>query len=144
MAKVFRVMKDNGAGKPALGESSATLGVRVPKDIAPDERGDVHPNTGGMSVSPNWESLPPHITPERLRQRGFKGASGRNNAFVWRMGEGAFEASAAGDALQLRPDPNRASEHGFIEPSATMKLEAYREALHDTQPDWVIEEPEEA
>ncbi len=131
-----------------------TLGVRVPNpsdankvyDIAPDDSGDVHPNMGGMSISPTLESLlqnlPSRMIPERLQHLA-PDATGRNNVFVWRMGEGAFTISHIGERLQLRPDPNKPARHGFVEPREVMSLELYREALHDTQSDWVIDEPEE-
>lgn len=143
MPKVFRVMKCDEANRPAIGESSTALGVRIPKDIAPGESGIVHPNTGGMPESPNLESLPPHMIPERLRYSGFKRASGRNSGFVWRMGEGDFEANAISVSLHFRPDPDKPSQHGLVEPSEAMTLERYREALRRTQTHWIVDEPEE-
>ncbi len=37
--------------RPRCGPDARSLGVRVHQDIKPDDKGDVHPETGGMSVS---------------------------------------------------------------------------------------------
>jgi hypothetical protein len=59
MPKVYRVMAmDETRQKPAMGDTAAHLGVRVPADIEPDESGRVHPGTGGMSVDPTCDPGP--------------------------------------------------------------------------------------
>jgi hypothetical protein len=46
---------------------------------------------------------------------------------------------ALSEQLQLRLDPQR-SNHGFVEPGTTMKLEDYQEALAATRDEWSIDE----
>ena len=137
MPRVYRVMKRSD-GKPALGATATTLGVRSSIDIAPDASGDVHPNNGGMSVSPSLRALPMFRVPRRL-QALVPGAAGSNSHAVWRMGEGPFVAGVIAERLQFRPDPQNSS-HGFIEPSDRMSLTEYELALHATQDDWLIDE----
>jgi hypothetical protein len=137
MPRVYRVMK-RGDGKPALGASATTLGVRPSTDITPDASGYVHPNSGGMSVSPSLRALPVFLLPRRL-QALVPGAAGSNSHSVWRMGEGPFVAGAIAERLQLRPDPQNSS-HGFVEPGGGMSLTEYQLALHATQDDWLIDE----
>ena len=140
MPKIYRVMKKDGE-RPMIGSSATTLGVRVPADIRPDASGDVHPGTGGMSVSPSLRSLrslPARLIPTRLRQI-IPGAAGSNSLFVWSMGERPFASGAVTDQLDLRPDPNN-SNHGFVEPGSVMELEVYEKALAATQGTWRIDE----
>lgn len=137
MPRFYRVMKGDD-GKPGLGATATTLGIRPGKDITPDAAGDGHPNSGGMSVSPSLRDLPAFRVPRRL-QNLVPGAAGSNSHFVWRMGEGSFVASAVTEQLRLRPDPENDS-HGFIEPSDTMSIAAYQDAWHATQDDWSIDE----
>ncbi len=134
MPLVFRVMMaDEDA--PQLGSSALALGVRVPTDITADEQGRVHPNTGGMSVSPRLRDLPRHRLPKRFGVRlGLRGAKGNDKARVWRMGSGPFDATPLTSGLCLRPD---SLAHGLIEPDAVMPLVAYEGALHGTRGHWV-------
>jgi hypothetical protein len=59
MPKIYRTMLADG-GKPKVGSASKLLGVRFapnPRaDIPVDEHGNVHPETGGMSVAPERRS----------------------------------------------------------------------------------------
>ena len=52
---------------PKLGASARTLGVRVPRDIEPDQNGDVQPGSRGMSVAPSLRDLPVEWVPKRLK-----------------------------------------------------------------------------
>ena len=66
MPLVYRSMAVDG-DKPMIGSTARTLGVRPgdgPHDgISVDERGNVSPNTGGMSVAPAWRDLESHRIP---------------------------------------------------------------------------------
>jgi hypothetical protein len=146
MPRIFRIMKNDG-GRPMLGSSSTTLGVRLPgsssdPDIVPGPDGDVSPGTGGMSVSPSLtdllERLPPTFIPKRL-QPLVPDAAGSNNLTAWRMGQGSFVAAAVTELLALRPDPDE-PQHGFVEPASLMALDEYVSALHVTQSAWVVDE----
>jgi len=68
-------------GKPTLGEEATDLGVRIPVDIEPDADGNVVPGSGGMFVSPQLTSLPPHRIPKRLYPLVPK-ATGKDFCFV--------------------------------------------------------------
>jgi hypothetical protein len=150
MPKVYRGMLNDG-GRPKLGESGDLLGVRTPTDvlpgvrpdIIPDEDGNVHPMTGGMSVSPSVVKLPPHRIPKRLRLSGVPDARGSDKLpymlHVWAMGEGEFVEGQLAPGLYLRLDPQD-PQHGLIEPDRIMRLEEYRRFVANTQQTWTIEE----
>lgn len=104
-------------------------------DIAPDESGNVHPRTGGMSVAPSWRELPQHRIPKRLRSLCPK-ARGSNDLVVWSMGEGPFQSEAITTQLNLRVDK---PGHGMLEPASTMPLDEYERALADTSDQWEID-----
>ena len=92
MPLVYRVMKQGEDGKPLVGHSATSLGVRVPTDIRPDLARNVGPGTGGMSVSPSLAQLPALLVPTRLRHlvRGAKAWGGKLR--IWKMGSGPFVA----------------------------------------------------
>jgi hypothetical protein len=138
MALIYRSMLADG-DKPQIGPSAKTLGARVPDDIAPDANGKVHPHTGGMSVVSAWCLLPVHRVPRRLKDK-FPRAAGSNALCCWRPGEGPFTAGPIGDRLVFRPDPDKPTRHGFVEPAEAMELAAYQAALAATQDQWVIDE----
>src|SRR5262245_48897386 len=72
---VYRAMREDPGGGPAIGPTARTLGVRPGVDI-PVTSGQVQPNTGGMSVAPDRpENLPP------LRRPPAYGGSGKDP--VW-------------------------------------------------------------
>jgi len=140
MPEIWRGMKTDGE-LPELGSSASCLGVRIGNEDNDDisaANGEVQPGQGGMSVSPTAESIPPHRIPRRLRQQ-YRKAIGTNNHSLWRMGEGAFVASPVTDSLLLRPDPDKPSCHGFVEPSATMTIADYVAAICATRELWVRE-----
>ena len=148
MPKVYRTMKKDNDELPTVEASAKGLGVRsntlsyVPVgnegiDIRYDDRGNVHPKSGGMSVSPHWMQMPPHLVPERLRCPDVPGARARDSVFVWSSGSGDFIEAAFAPGLTLVPDRER---HGAIEPSTTVKLEDYEKALSDTRDTWSIDE----
>jgi len=142
MPKIYRVMKKDG-NNPVLGETASALGVRVPRDIAPDASGVVSPANNGMSVTPSVAALnrmPARMVPIRLKSI-VPGAAGNDNLFAWSMGQGKWTANEEPIApgLQLRPDPTD-DQHGFVEPAVAMPLDEYRAAIDATQNSWQIDE----
>jgi hypothetical protein len=137
--KIFRAMRQT-EGKPEIGPKG--LGVRLPPDphadIVPDDSGQIHPGTGGMSVSPTVGDLPARLIPARLRHL-YPKAAGRDDLFVWSMGSGDFSAGPLAESLALRPDPEREG-HGFVEPDATIATEVYVSALAATRDEWTVDE----
>ena len=144
MPKIYRIMKKDEQDEPLTGNTSATLGIRISTDIQPDGQGNVQPNTGGMSVSPSFTTLirrlPARMVPERFHSI-VPGAIGRNTTFVWSMGEGPFQVGIIHIGLHLAIDA-KDSEHGFVEPDATMTLNEYVSHLHATKAEWKIDESE--
>lgn len=125
MATLFRVMrKDAFDGRPAeSSESGSGLGVRVPWDIEPDEEGIVHPDGRGMSV----RTAPRYF--ERHRRPPAFGGTGKHP--LW-----SIESEDLPEYLTYRPDLGDNPRHGVIEPSYSMDLEAFRDALASTRDDW--------
>jgi hypothetical protein len=100
------------------------LGARAGIDVKPDAQDLVHPENGGISVTPDDPArLPPHLRPESL------GGFGRLPVF-------ALEMRQLGMSLAYRPSRRKPDRHGEIEPSMTMPLTAYQDALCATEPDW--------
>jgi hypothetical protein len=139
MPRVYRVMTvDND--KPLIADSARGLGVRVDgsnSDILADDRGQVSPVNGGMSVAPHWRDLPEARIPVRLREKGILFARGKNHDACWRFGEGDFLLARIADGLQLRPDR---PDHGLVEPDQPMSLEHFRAHLAATRDGWKIDE----
>lgn len=125
-------MTPTSNGLPHIAATARSLGVRVPADIAPDEAGDVHPGSRGMSVAPDLVSLPLHRIPKRLAHLRL-GAVGPDTNVVWSHGEGPFLAGPV--APNLAPVPDK-PDHGVVGPDATMRLSDYEAALAATQPGW--------
>jgi hypothetical protein len=120
---------------PGTGPTARTLGVRIPADLpAPD--GMVSPGTGGMSVSSNWRALPPWRIPSRLSHLA-PDASGRDDLFCWKTGDGTFDSGPLADGLLLRLD---SPTHGLVEPAEVMQVEAFQGLLAATRDLWVIDE----
>ena len=144
MPKIYRIMKKDDQDGPLTGNASATLGIRIPTDIEPDDQGNVLPNRGGMSVSPSFialiRRLPVRMVPERFRSI-VPGAVGRNTTFVWSMGDGPFQKGAVHTGLCLTIDPDD-PEHGFVEPDVIMTLNEYVNHLYATKAKWKIDESE--
>ena len=100
------------------------LGARVPVDIESDVEGNVHPNTGGVSVSPDSAlNLPFFLRPIAL------GGKGGLPLF-------SIHSQELGRALCYRPDPKRPKKHGFVEPAVPMALASYQQELAATSPRW--------
>ena len=125
--ELYRGMKAAGDGMPSAGASAREIGARPGDDIPVDERGFVHPGTGGVSVAPESPSrLPEHRRPPTL------GGNGKDP--VWRLNSRMLP-----DALRYRADTDT---HGTIEPASTMTLTAYQDALRETRSRWTqVETP---
>lgn len=120
----FRTMRLDEAGEPMCGPGAAKLGVRIPKDIAPDEAGLVHPRTGGLSVTPDDPArLPAEFRPESL------GGTSRFPLF-------SIASSALPEALSLTPDARSPRTHWFVEPARSMRSEEFQAILCGTRPNW--------
>jgi hypothetical protein len=139
MPKICRSMVED-VGKPMVGPEGRMLGVRVAPnpqpDIPVDPNGNVQPNSGGMSVAPEW---PYFLVPRRLRAIR-SDARGRNDLVCWSMSEGPFERGDISDGLLLRPDPDNPSKHGFVEPAREMSIDEFQECLAQTRDQWVRDE----
>ena len=124
MTELFRGMKEDANGMPEIGEISRGLGVRPGFDVRAKDLGDlVGSGQGGMSVSPDDpQSLPYFRRPPAL--------GGTSKDPVWRI-----TVADLGPDLQYRPDPTHAG-HGFVEPSRSMTLAEYQQALAQTQRHW--------
>jgi hypothetical protein len=122
-------------GSPSTGPTNYQLGVRTNagaySDVEIDAHGNVHPGTGGMSVSPDH---PEHL-PFYRRPAEWKGKA------TWRYPVWAISAEHLGPDLAYRPSEDNPSGHGYIEPAFTMPFDRYREALEATRPHWDIVVP---
>jgi hypothetical protein len=125
----FRAMTPDVDGFPQTGRSARMLGVRVPQDIAADEKGFVKPETGGMSVAPNsaW-SVPTHRRPRGMG----KGSSGRIDDRIYALANTAVPS----DKLKVRLDPEYPQRHAFVEPAIAIDLKGYEMNLVATRNDW--------
>ena len=125
---------------PLVGSGKNMLGVRVPPDpnadIEPNDEGFVQPEAGGMSVAPSWRDLPHFLIPKRLKELAPK-ARGRNDLICFRFGDGNFEFSNVIEKLVLRPN---SSTHGEVQPSVSMLLADYQNAIAATLEGWTKDE----
>jgi hypothetical protein len=125
---LYRAMTEED-GAPALGASARKLGARLDIDIEPDGAGLVHPDAGGMSVSPESpRNLPRHRRPPEW------GGNGADP--VWEI-----SSQSLGPELTYRADPDLPDEHGFIEPIEPMSFDEYQDALAATRNDWRLAVP---
>ena len=122
---VFRAMQEDSDGKPLVERSARALGVRISGpsiDIPIDEKGEVIPETGGMSVTPDSLYLLPYI-----RKPKALGGEGRDPVF-------SFQVINLPSTLALRRDT---ASHALVEPSKSCLFEEYEQNLHGTREDWV-------
>lgn len=122
--ELYRAMKRADDERPLCEDSARGLGARVPTDIGADSAGDVHPETGGMSVTPD--------DPTRmnmLRRPRALGGLGKDPLWV-------LDDVALTDELTWRRDPADPEVHAFVEPVRVMPLESYRHALCETRNQW--------
>lgn len=129
MANMFRGMRPEPNGRPQVGRSASQLGVRIPRDIAPDSDGNVSPASGGMSVSPDsWLNIPTHRRPQSMGH----GSSGPNTLNVYSIEVKRLSTPP----LQLRAEPANSTLHALVEPSERMPLAQFEHILATTQDDW--------
>jgi len=118
--RLYRGMKETEEG-PEIGPSARTLGARPDVDISV-VNGQVEPDNGGISVSPDDPAnLPPHRRPPAL------GGTGRDP--VW-------EIDADDLGPHLRYDEDTPGKHGTIQPAYPMTLEEFQRRLAETQGRW--------
>ena len=145
-SRIMRVMKED-AGKPATGDGSATLGIRL-KDIGLNEdvsaTAQIEPDAGGMSVAGCLRTMLATLLPqkfEKIDPERFRGARANKNQKVWVRGDAPYKDSPVTDNLNLRiDDRSEPPGHGSVEPNRSMSLGAYRKALADTQDEWLEDE----
>ena len=127
-------------GRPSIANDARSLGVRVPPapkvDINIDSNGCVAPNSGGMSVVPDWRRLQFYRIPRRLRNL-LPEASGSNSDACWRYGHGPFMSGEFADGLQLRVDN---ADHALVEPNDRIPFHQFEEFLSATRDGWIIDE----
>lgn len=120
-------MKTDEDGKPEIGNTARTLGVRTEgwgRDIVVAASGYALPETGGVSVSPPPpENLPEHRRPEEY--------GGTGNDPVW-----VLDTENLPSGLSYRPDPLDPEGHGFIEPEGPMHLDDYKALLSQSRDLW--------
>lgn len=119
--ELYRAMDDDADGSPKCGGGDSQLGARVPEDIIPDDGGNVHPLSGGMSTfADHPRHLPPHFRPRSL-------PGGRGELPVFTIRED-----------QLGPDLKTRfkKKHALVEPSAIMRIDEYQANLSNTRMAW--------
>ena len=123
---LFRGMKRDSDGFPLVEQTARGLGVRSPGDIDADPgTGVVHPNDGGMSVTPDDPAgLQPHRKPTAC------GGTSKDSLFAIPL---STMQAAAG--LAYRRD---SSTHGTVMPRTDMQLSQYREYLAATRRSWTL------
>src|SRR4051812_21090551 len=125
-------------GKPVVGNKRDMLGVRENGcDITIDPDDVVRPNTGGLSIAPEWRTLPPFLIPRRLAPTKVAAARGNARLAIFRLGSAAFADAELGHSLRLRVT---SSVHGSIEPAQLTTLAKYQAELAATRDDWLIDE----
>lgn len=132
MTKLYRDMEESEDGYPVIGFNSKRLGVRIKGvtvgeegvfDITPDENGDVHPETEGMSVTP------PCI--QKNINRNFLRRIQRKQTVLWELEEEALLELG----LKFRLDP-KDPKHGFIEPANKMAAADFSSRIQRTREQW--------
>jgi hypothetical protein len=131
MPKVFRVMKRDQDGLPAVAPASNALGVRAGIDIDLDQQINAIPNDKGMSVFASWKDISPRRIPKRL------GGQGSNGTAVFTFGSGTFQQAVFANRLELLPD---STTHGVIRPMHLVSLTQYEADLAATRNEWRIDE----
>jgi hypothetical protein len=133
---MFRAMKKDENGFPAVEQSASGLGVRPGVDLDLDDDGTVRMNEKGMSVSPAWRVISIFRIPKRLRTI-VHGARGSNNTFCFRAGDGPFQRGAFAPGLDLVPD---FATHGCLVPAELAALSQYEAHLAATRNHWQVDE----
>jgi hypothetical protein len=124
---IFRAMIED-KGRPRLGGTALTLGIRPGHDIELDANATVQRPTfqpgakNGLSCAPSVAMLPPFALPVRF--------GGRNKKTeVWKI-----QTPSLGPELEAHRDGSR---HISVGPSKTMPLADYVSAIEKTATHWV-------
>jgi hypothetical protein len=123
---IYRAMYDD-KGKPKLGSSASTLGIRPGVDIEVDANGMVHRPTfrpkqkNGLSCAPSVQEVPYFARPIRF-------GGGNNKTDVWRISK-----SDLGSALVAQQD---GPHHVSVGPATTMPIGDYIRAIQGTASYW--------
>jgi hypothetical protein len=126
--KLYRAMRVEADGLPAVGPTARTLGVRgleaYPYEDIPalHDTDIVSPLVGGMSVAPGD---PIHLPPLRLPVS----MGGRGKDPVWQL-----DTNDLGPDLTFRQDK---PVHGQIEPAGPMTRADFQSALESTRGKWI-------
>jgi hypothetical protein len=122
--EVYRSMRKANDGLPLATPTARGLGVRPDIDIAVDDDGLVRDGFGGLSVSPDdLQRLPRHRRPPEH--------GGTGDDPVWKL-----DLNDLPGRLIYREDETNPGKHGFLEPSESMYLHEYEEAIVDTRGSW--------
>ena len=133
---MYRVMlfdEQDGLRRPRAGSGRDMLGASlpptIPADISPSSDGMVGPGDSGMSVAPSLRALPPGLVPERLRDLR-PGARGRNDARLFRLGDGPFRSAPINADLEQLPTSKK---HGVVRPARDLHIDDFQAALAFTR-----------
>lgn len=126
-------------GLPIVGSTRTSLGVRVGVDISPDFEDNVHPRAGSMSVMSSVYPPIPSLIPKRLRETDprYAGGTAPEDSFIFSYGNGDFVDGSLSENLAVRIDK---SWHALVEPSSSMALKDYTDALEATRDEWAVAE----
>jgi hypothetical protein len=124
---IYRAMADDG-GRPKLGTTATSLGVRKGKDIDPDAGGMVAPPSqqsagkNGVSCSPKALALPRFALPALW-------GGPNQKTKVWKISE----SDLGPDLIAIRDGP----QHISIAPARPMTFDEYVAAVQATVSKWV-------
>lgn len=136
MPGIYRSMFAD-SNRPVVGNQSKMLGVRENgSDLPIDASGMVRPNTGGLSVVPEWRALPFFLIPQRLISK-FPRARGNDALTCFRLAGLPFQDGPVTDRLYLRVDSVR---HGTLQPALEIMIDEFQSQLAATRDTWVIDE----
>ena len=125
----YRAMSPDLDGLPKIGRNARMLGVRVPEDIAPDEKGMVRPGIGGMSVAPGS----PWTVPNHRRPRGMhRGSTGPSGDYLYSIADASIPVAS----LAFRLDTEHPQLHAFVEPATSVEHSTYEANLANTRGHW--------
>jgi hypothetical protein len=121
-------MTPDADGLPLVGRSARQLGIRLGRDVVPNDQGFVVPGGGGMSVATgsHW-NLPAHRRPRMMG----RGSSGNPSDCVYRVAL-PFEVRFA---LEVREDDPE-KHHALVEPGVPMTVSSFEGALAETRSAW--------
>lgn len=120
---IFRGMRVDGDGLPALGNNKGCL--HVDRGEVKEVNGQVIPSTGGMSAVDDYTHLPVHRKPLALG-----GTASDHIVF-------SIDTSRLGEKLLARFDsPILNPHHVAVEPLKLMAFDEYYEAVRSTRTNW--------